>query len=78
MEERNNKTVRTQTSLSFGTISVIVTIVFVILKLCHVIDWGWVFVFLPVIISTGIGVVALLIALTAMIILYFMDKHDRE
>lgn len=72
----NNKTTKVQSSLSLGSISVVLTIVFLVLKLCHVIDWGWVFVFLPVIISTGIGVVALLIALTAMIILYFMDKHD--
>ena len=72
----NNKTTKVQTSLSLGSISVILTIVFLILKLCHVIEWGWVFVFLPVIISTGLGVVVLLISMTAYIILYCMDKHD--
>lgn len=73
----NNKITKVRSSLSLGSISVILTIVFLVLKLCHVIEWGWVFVFLPVIISTGLGVVALLISLTASIILYCMDKHDR-
>lgn len=72
----NNKTTKVRSSLSLGSISVILTIVFLILKLCHVIEWSWVFVFLPVIISTGLGVVALLISLIASIILYYMDKHD--
>ena len=72
----NNKTTKVQTSFSLGSISVILTIIFLVLKLCHVIEWAWVFVFLPVIISTGLGVVALLISLIAFIILHYMDKHD--
>lgn len=72
----NNKTTKVRSSLSLGSISVILTIVFLVLKLCHVIEWGWVFVFLPVIISTGLAIVALLISLIATIILYYMDKHD--
>ena len=73
-----NKTVRTQASLSLGTICTLLTIVFVILKLCHVIDWAWVFVLLPFIIQIGIGVAALLIVLLATLILYLMDKHDNK
>lgn len=72
----NNKTTKVRSSLSLGSISVILTIVFLVLKLCHVIEWSWVFVFLPLIISTGLAMVALLISLTASIILYCMDKHD--
>ena len=70
----NNKTTKVQSSLSLGSISVILTIVFLVLKLCHVIEWAWVFVFLPVIISTSLGVVALLISLIASIILYYIDR----
>lgn len=37
-----------------GTLTTLLTIVFVVLKLSHVIDWSWWLVLLPAIIFTGI------------------------
>lgn len=38
-------------------------IAFIVLKLCGVINWSWVFVMLPLIISVGLLVLSLIIAL---------------
>lgn len=38
-------------------------IVFIVLKICGVINWNWVFVMLPLIISAGLLVVIFIIAL---------------
>ena len=46
--------------IGLGTL---LTIVFLILKLCGVISWGWFFVFLPLIISASIGVIFLIIVI---------------
>ena len=42
-------------TISFGGfgLGTLLTIVFLVLKLCGVIDWAWIFVFLPIIISVG-------------------------
>ena len=50
------------------TIVSLLQIVFIVLKLCKVIDWQWVFVLMPLIVEGGIVVVLLLIALIAFII----------
>lgn len=41
----------------------LLTIVFVVLKLCNVIDWSWWWVLSPVLIPTGIGLIAAFILL---------------
>ena len=38
-------------------LSGLLTIAFIVLKLCGVIAWGWFFVFLPVIAVSAIGIV---------------------
>lgn len=48
----------------------LLTIVFVVLKLTHVIAWSWWLVFLPVFISTGLGLLIVLVAL----VLAFISK----
>jgi hypothetical protein len=45
-----NKTTVSVGGFGLGTL---LTIVFLVLKLCGVIDWAWIFVFLPIIISVG-------------------------
>lgn len=47
-----------KTTFSFGNfgLGTLLTIVFLILKLCGVIDWAWIFVFLPIIISVGLTI----------------------
>lgn len=43
-------------------ITEVLTIVFVILKLCGVIDWNWFFVLLPEIIAAGLYVLFFILA----------------
>ena len=50
------------------TIVSLLQIVFIVLKLCKVINWQWVFVLMPLIVEGGIVVILLLIALIAFII----------
>ena len=50
------------------TIVSLLQIVFIVLKLCKVITWDWVFVLMPLIVVGGIALILLLIALIAFII----------
>ena len=50
------------------TIVSFLQIIFLILKVCKVINWEWVFVLMPLIVEGGIVVVLLLIALISFII----------
>ena len=45
----------------------LLTIVFIVLKLCNVIDWSWWLVLLPTLISIGLLIILL-------IVLYFISK----
>ena len=37
-------------------------LIFLVLKLCGVITWAWIYVFLPLIVDIAIGVIAVIIA----------------
>lgn len=50
------------------TIASLLQIVFIVLKLCKVITWQWVFVLMPLIVVGGIALILLLIALITFII----------
>ena len=53
----------------------LLTIAFIVLKLCHVIDWSWLWVLSPLWISAGITICSLLVfALIAFIVLLFKKK----
>ena len=43
------------------TTSILVTIVFIVLKLCNVIGWSWWLVMLPSIIEIGISLIVIII-----------------
>lgn len=47
---------------------VLLTLIFMILKLCNVITWSWFWVFSPIIIGFGLGIGLLLFALLIMVI----------
>ena len=49
------------------------TILFIILKLCHVIDWAWVWVLAPAWISAGLVVLILVFCLLMGIIAAMID-----
>ena len=58
-----------KTKLGAGTIFVILLqIAFIILKLCNVITWGWVFVLMPLIVWTGITIILFVVLLILMIV----------
>lgn len=62
-----NKTTISCGSFGLGTL---LTIVFLVLKLCGVIDWAWIFVFLPIIISVGLTILACVIICIIAVALY--------
>ena len=59
MNEQKTKTVYVST-FSFGNL---LQLTFIILKLCHVIDWSWFWVLSPTIFTLGLGLLIILICL---------------
>jgi hypothetical protein len=62
-----NKTTVSFSGCGLGTL---LTVVFLVLKLCGVIDWAWIFVFLPIIISVGLAILVWLVIGIVAIVLY--------
>lgn len=66
-------------TLNFDLFATIITIVFVILKLTHTIDWSWWWVFSPILISVGLTIVGLavmgIILLVAAIIVIIAENR---
>ena len=61
-----------KTTAGAGTIfMILLQIAFIILKLCDVITWSWVFVLMPLIVSSVLGFIAL-VCLVVLII--WVDK----
>lgn len=63
----NNKS-RIGITFSFSTTAFILFVVFLILKLCGVIAWAWVFVCLPLIITAGLWVLMFIVVIVCAII----------
>lgn len=64
---QNNNKYHSGTSGGIGFCGLL-TIVFIVLKLCHVIEWSWVWVLAPLWISIGISILILIICLVIMLI----------
>ena len=56
------------------TFITLLQITFIVLKLCKVIDWKWVFVLMPLIIEGGIVIISLLFVLILFIIGVINDE----
>ena len=56
------------------TFITLLQITFIVLKLCKVITWKWVFVLMPLIIEGGLIIILLLFALIAFIIGVIKDE----
>ena len=69
----DKKTVRVSSGVSLSTV---VFIVFLILKLTNVIDWSWWWVTAPLWISFGLGLVALLIYTIVLLCIYGARKRE--
>lgn len=52
----------------------LLTIAFIVLKLCHVINWKWIWVVSPIWISAGVAILILLLYTTVIIILLSRKK----
>ena len=58
-----------KTTAGAGTIFVVLLqLAFIILKLCNVITWEWVFVLMPLIVYTGIWLILLIILVISLIV----------
>lgn len=55
-------------SISLPGLGTLLTVLFVALKLCHVIEWSWVWVLAPFWISAAISIPILVIAIIILII----------
>ena len=71
MSSNNNASASTSVSINFAGL---LGIVFIVLKLCHVIEWSWLWVFSPIWISLGLVVICLLVSLIITLISYLIIK----
>ena len=55
-------------SINFGGCGFTLSIIFLVLKLTHVIDWEWIWIFAPVWIPLGIAIGIILIYLLVILI----------
>ena len=64
---------KTNVTVSFGSLATLLTVAFVVLKLCGVITWSWIWVISPlwisVAIALGLIIIITIISLIAAIIL---------
>ena len=74
MKETNN----TQVTFSFGGFSTLLTLIFVVLKLCGVVAWHWALVLLPTIISVGLVVFLLIVIGICTLILKIIEKKEEK
>ena len=65
----NEKTVSTGGGIGLFGIGFILSTIFMILKLCSVISWNWIFVLLPLIIAVGIDLLLIIILLIAIAVM---------
>lgn len=61
-----------EVEFGFTTMAFILSEIFLVLKLCNVIEWSWWLVFLPLIIVVGVQVATLVIIFIIALIMYFM------
>jgi len=69
-ENRNMKNV----NFSLSGFSTLLTIAFIVLKLCHVIEWSWVWVLAPLWISLAFSLVLIIAVL---MIAAFIHSHNK-
>jgi len=59
------------------SIPIFLTLVFIVLQICGVINWPWYFILAPILISVGLGIVVTILMLFILIILLVLKlKKD--
>lgn len=76
MEDNNTKVTATASSGGIGFAGLL-TIVFIVLKLCGVISWSWLWVLSPIWISFGLALILFAIAGILILIAIIADKHGK-
>lgn len=67
----------TKTTTTGVSLLGVLQIIFIVLKLCGLIDWSWWMVFIPVWIDLGIIAVFLLVYFIIVAIAYFCGTHPQ-
>ena len=58
------------------TIGLIISTIFLILKLCSIITWGWIYIFLPIIIEVGVFIAGIIVHLVIYIIAWIIANLE--
>lgn len=64
-------------TLSYILLTDILTLVFIVLKVCGVVDWSWWLVFLPLILFVG-GFVILMVVCIILAVLFCNVGHEED
>ena len=64
--------------VSIGSLSGLLFIIFLVLKLCGVIDWPWLYVCLPLIVSAACAVFAIVVVALIVLISWIVTMRDRD
>lgn len=75
--ENNNTKVTAKASSSGIGFTGLLTIVFIVLKLCGVISWSWLWVLSPIWISLGLALILFAVAGILILIAVIADKYDK-
>lgn len=70
--KNNSSSEEMDLDFGFTTMAFILSEIFLVLKLCNVIEWSWLLVFLPLIIVAGSQVATLIIIFIIALIMYFI------
>lgn len=73
MNNENYKLVTTSTERVGISFSGLLTIVFIVLKLCGVISWNWFWVLSPLIFTVGLGLVFLIVGVILLLVASMMS-----
>ena len=76
MKDNNTKVTATASGGGIGFTGLL-TIVFIVLKLCGVISWSWLWVLSPIWISLGLALILFAIAGIFILIAIIEDKHGK-
>lgn len=60
---------KSRISINLGGSGLVLSLVFVILKVAHIIDWGWVWIFAPIWVPIALAIGILLIYLIVVLII---------
>ena len=70
MNKENSTKVAASAGRGFGRLATLLTVAFIVLKLCKVITWSWVWVLSPLWIEFALGLVVFIIVMIVTVIIH--------